>query len=232
MVVKRIQCEKPHKPRAHQIRAIVIHATGTTDLDKILRYYQTSSSGIGPHYMISLDGTVYQFAEESETAYHCGRSAENDAHYAAGREEWLRVVKGDKARQLEPFSGYASWCASWPTLDSPLDLETGSHPNGRSIGIECQSPKHRLPAVFTDEQYATLRELVAEVAARCGVPLARRHVLGHSDVDPISRCGKGGSWDPGEGFEWGRVLAPPTPTAPTTSTPVADAPPAAAPTPL
>jgi len=205
MDIRKIVTDRPHQTRKLPVKAIVVHATGTTDLDKIVKYYKTSSSGIGPHYVIDVDGNVLQFAEEAEIAYHCGRQATHDEAYALGWVHWCRVVKG-KGISPDPFEGYTSWRASWPTITSPLDLMTGTHPNGVSVGIECQSPKHRLPDVFTDAQYLTLWALIAEVAERHGIPVDREHILGHSDVDPIGRCDERGSWDPGEGFRWDRVL--------------------------
>ena len=84
---------------------------------------------------------------------------------------------------------------------------TGAHPNFRSVGIELQQPEKAGPAIFTDEQYAALIELVGQVAARQAIPLDREHLLGHYDVSPLRRSTKKGGWDPGEAFDWARLLA-------------------------
>ena len=52
---------------------------------------------------------------------------------------------------------------------------------------------------FTDAQYDALQALVADICGRYDIPLTREYVLGHQDY-------ASGKTDPGELFDWSRVL--------------------------
>lgn len=204
-------CKHPHPKRHHPIVGHIIHTTGDTDLDKIIDWYQNGSSGIGPHYMISYDGTIYKFVDESECAYHAGYGGEGDDSqvklYSQGKNVWLNRINKEPWTLPEAFDGYTTWQTRWPNLSSPLELVVDGHPNDTSIGIELQEPIHHLPDKFFDAQYDSLVELLKDSAARNGLLLDRQHILGHYDVNPIARSGKDGDRDPGEAFKWDRLLA-------------------------
>ena len=67
----------------------VIHTTGDTNLEKIVAYYLGK---IGPHFLIDYDGTVTQFVETDEVAWHCGFQGEGDDNegelYERGWDVW------------------------------------------------------------------------------------------------------------------------------------------------
>ena len=78
--------------------------------------------------------------------------------------------------------------------------------NRHSIGIEHEGFTGR--GGFTDAQYRASARLVAYLAARAGMPLDRRHVIGHAEV-PSPGGGVGGSThhtDPGKKWNWGRYM--------------------------
>lgn len=52
---------------------------------------------------------------------------------------------------------------------------------------------------YTDEQYESLRVLIRDICLRWQIPCDREHVIGHSEYSP-------GKTDPGELFDWNRVL--------------------------
>lgn len=52
---------------------------------------------------------------------------------------------------------------------------------------------------FTDEQYDALRVLVEDICARYDIPVDAGHVIGHCHYSPAKN-------DPGELFDWGRLL--------------------------
>lgn len=52
---------------------------------------------------------------------------------------------------------------------------------------------------FTDAQYDTLKLLVADICQRNDIPLDREHVIGHQEFSPKKT-------DPGELFDWSRIL--------------------------
>jgi N-acetyl-anhydromuramyl-L-alanine amidase AmpD len=80
------------------------------------------------------------------------------------------------------------------------------NPNGLSIGIELREPDHPIIDHFTNEQYSSLSQLIRTRALMYNIPVNRDTVLGHYDLNPISRGDKRGDWDPGESFNWNRLL--------------------------
>ena len=52
---------------------------------------------------------------------------------------------------------------------------------------------------YTEAQYAALMVLLPDICARYGIPYDREHIIGHEDYRPSKS-------DPGELFDWGRVL--------------------------
>ena len=215
MKIVQLPSKVGHRGRRKPLVCHIIHTTGDTDHDKIVRYYQadgTNHQGIGPHYYIAYDGTIYQFVPESEVAYHAGYTGDGDdnqkAIYEKGREVWTRRINEAPWILKTPFVGYNTWFQRWgDEHQSPLTLVTAGAPNDSSIGIEIQEPEHRQPEKFFDAQYISLIELLKTSAARNGLLLDRKHVLGHYDVNPIVRAGKDGDRDPGEAFNWQRVLS-------------------------
>ena len=54
---------------------------------------------------------------------------------------------------------------------------------------------------YTDAQYDALQALVKEICERYDIPMDRDHVIGHQEYAP-------GKPDPGELFDWDRLLSP------------------------
>lgn len=80
--------------------------------------------------------------------------------------------------------------------------------NRHSIGIEHEGRTKR--GGFTDAQYRASAQLVAYLAARAGMPVDRRHVIGHDQVPHPYGQGVGGidhHTDPGTKWNWDRYLA-------------------------
>lgn len=203
-IIKRISGHS-HPKRSRSVACSVIHTTGDTDADKIIHYYQNGDHGIGPHYLITYDGSIYQFVEEDECAYHAGYGDGQVELYQSGLDVWSKRINQEPWKLSDSYSGYETWKSRWP-LESPLELVTGQHPNNASIGIELQEPVHRQPEKFFDAQYDSLVNLLKDIAGRHSFALDRNHLLGHYDVNPIARSSKDGDRDPGEAFNWDRLL--------------------------
>ena len=52
---------------------------------------------------------------------------------------------------------------------------------------------------FSDAQYEALKLLVSDLCSRYDIPMDRDHVIGHQDYSPAKN-------DPGELFDWSRIL--------------------------
>src|SRR5688500_15991412 len=79
--------------------------------------------------------------------------------------------------------------------------------NRHSIGIEHEGFTRR--GGFTRAQYEASAKLVAYLAARAGMPVDRRHVIGHDAVPHPSGHGVGGidpHTDPGKKWNWKRYM--------------------------
>jgi N-acetyl-anhydromuramyl-L-alanine amidase AmpD len=82
--------------------------------------------------------------------------------------------------------------------------------NTRSIGIEHEGFAYT-PGLYTSAEYHASAHLVASICSRWGVPLNRRHVIGHYQVpDPSNPLLFGGSehhTDPGPYWNWSYYIA-------------------------
>jgi hypothetical protein len=79
--------------------------------------------------------------------------------------------------------------------------------NRHSIGIEHEGRTRR--GGFTEAQYRASAQLVAYLAHRAGIPLDRRHIIGHDEVRDPDGSGRGGAdhhTDPGRRWRWGHYL--------------------------
>lgn len=194
--------------RAAKPKAFVVHTTGETDLDKILRFY-TDEDGFQPHMLIEVSGVRRRIVPADHIAYHCKIDPAEARLYQRGYSEWCEWVwKNDQPVHMgTEFTGYRAWRDTWRTqgLSSPLDLITGAHPNAVSFGIELQAPSTPGPDIFTDDQYRSLAEALGDEGERYGIPLDRKHVLGHYDCSPMRRSTAKGGWDPGDAFKWNRI---------------------------
>ena len=81
--------------------------------------------------------------------------------------------------------------------------------NLHSIGIEHEGWANR-PKSYTPAEYRASAELVAYLAHRWGVPLDRRHIIGHAEVPAPYRRGRYGGvshhTDPGPHWRWGHYM--------------------------
>ncbi|MET7454895.1 N-acetylmuramoyl-L-alanine amidase [Streptomyces sp. NPDC005574] len=71
--------------------------------------------------------------------------------------------------------------------------------NERSVGIEHEGFVDR-PEDFTDAMYAASARLTARICGRYGIPVDRRHVIGHVEVPGTDHT------DPGPHWDWKRYL--------------------------
>ncbi len=189
--------------RSGTVKAVVIHTTGETDLDKALAWYQRED-GLQPHYVIGWAGEIYQIVDEAQVAYHAGLQAWEAALYRMGFTTWSHWTWKNEIRTYlgDEFPGYRNWRDTWVArgIQSPLDLITGERPNSVSVGIELLEPVTPTKDKFTDAQYEALAALVDDIGGRHGLNLNREDLLQHSDISPIRRCNIHGPTDPGAGF--------------------------------
>ena len=69
-----------------------------------------------------------------------------------------------------------------------LVIERGGNPNLYSVGVEFEDGGSPHDADRPAAQYASGAYLVAGVASRWGIPLDRRHVIGHREITTAKEC--------------------------------------------
>jgi hypothetical protein len=110
----------------------------------------------------------------------------SSAHYTVSRYGAV----GQSVRD-EDIAWHAGW---WKT-------------NKRSIGVE-HAGYIRDPSWFTNDMYNASAKLSAWLCRRYGIPVDRRHIIGHNEVPGCPGNGGGVSChtDPGKHWDWSRYL--------------------------
>ncbi len=182
--------------RKGEVRQIVLHydAAGTSaQCFKVLE-----RRGLSVHFMVDLDGTVYQTCDTSVRAYHAGKF--ND------------VSVGIEIANVGAYADRAELERLWPVpqgVARPPHLPPPARPGplrGRIHGRDLWQQD------FTEEQYEALGALVAALCRGLGVPAeaptgkgvlrspeAWRGILGHYHLTAQKT-------DPGPAFDWERFL--------------------------
>lgn len=55
--------------------AIVLHYTGSLSIEGTVDWFTRKESAVSAHYVVGRDGRIVQMVQESEAAWHAGRSA-------------------------------------------------------------------------------------------------------------------------------------------------------------
>ena len=99
----------------HSISYIVLHTTEGS-MASALSVFQTQAAsgntGASAHYIVGIDGTIWQVVDDSETAYHCGNLTYN--------EESIGIEMEGGADGYP--TGTASW--SWETVSQRTAVES------------------------------------------------------------------------------------------------------------
>lgn len=193
---------------------------GVPALELAEKFYTTPGAAFA-HYVIAQTGEAVQIADERERAWHSGIPKRERLLYTSGR--WRDKVA---PKVLE------RWEMRWDDMESPMDLFPGNSANDAYLGIEL------IPLMsddakggwFTDEQYYALSHLLSDISIRYGIDVWEdSRLVGHEDLEPLTRWDDKGGWDPGAlrlrpRFHWNRVrpvtTVPPPPLAPPTGSPV------------
>lgn len=139
-----------------------------------------------PHYVIGHDGTLVQIADDRERARHAGVDKAERAAYLDGT--WIR--------KLNP-AAVQRWRDKWPGVKSPSHLYPSKSPNEDYLGVELipLNSQGDNGTLFTPAQYIALAELIDDIQDRYGQTL--KSLVGHEDLEPLTRWNSGGGWDPG-----------------------------------
>jgi N-acetylmuramoyl-L-alanine amidase len=180
--------------------------------------------GLSVHFMLDLDGTIYQTLDAKEAAWHAtiansrsiGIEIANMGAYAVGKpndlENWYHADNAGRMRIVDPQAG--------KVLD-PIDFTRGLHPsrNEKIVGsIQGESLEQY---DLTPQQYEALAKLTATLCSvfpkiRCDYPRDDKGVLiPHKLPDDQLKRYQGvlghyhvqtNKVDPGPAFQWDRLI--------------------------
>lgn len=216
------------------ITHIVIHVTGTNDFNSVRNTFTAKNStsahylvhkdgqlfqfipDAGRAYHAGIDTvTRALYRKGRETWQRCLKYFDWYKGYPAdavyvdvdlkpvrSKSEAIFVMRADGKSWPE----YDYFNARWSGANAPVNFEVDADPNRYSIGIELLGvgAKTADPKAYTSEMYGTLDTLLADLSLRYHVPRVKGRVVGHEDVNPVTRFG----WDPSAGFDWSRVYKP------------------------
>lgn len=188
---------------------LLVHTTGggvtalakkqkRTPLDVALQVYINAQNGGegylwgGPNYVMTHDGSIHQIAPDNKATQHAG--SWNRGRYFDG--SWDDAIP--KAAE--------QWRKRWPSHVHPYALFPSTSPNWDYTGVEmipCGDgfgTPMRPGLRFTREQHDAAIRLAHDCSKRHQWPKGWQRgarLVGHEDVDPLSRSDSGGGWDPG-----------------------------------
>jgi N-acetyl-anhydromuramyl-L-alanine amidase AmpD len=113
----------------------------------------------------------------SMTSWFSTPNSQASAHYGVGKNGTiLRYVQEEK-------KAWTQGNVNKPTSEIVLERK-GINPNNYCISIECEEQD-----LFngTDEQINSLCTLIKDIAYRNNIPLDRKHILGHFEIDSKNR---------------------------------------------
>jgi N-acetyl-anhydromuramyl-L-alanine amidase AmpD len=139
-------------------------------LDLITKVF--ADYGVGAHYLIDRQGTVYELIAEARVAYHAGKGKLPHAPYYEN--------------QMNAHS-----------IGVEL-MGIGTYDEMKVYFSEAEYNKIAKADIgYTQAQYAALKSLIAQVRGRHpGIKHDRRHIVGHDEYAP------GRKTDPGKLFSW------------------------------
>ncbi|WP_328319770.1 N-acetylmuramoyl-L-alanine amidase [Streptomyces sp. NBC_00388] len=157
----------------------------------------------GPHRGTGpVDYAGAQWSAASPANY---RQANRPHDYAIDRIV-IHTVQGSSAMALRVFADPAHAAAAHYVVgrggavaQTVRELDVAFHAgnrvyNERSIGIEHEGFVDRASS-YTDALYRSSARLTAEICARYGIPVDRRHIIGHVEVPGADHTDPGPYWD-------------------------------------
>ena len=194
---------------------LCVHTTGRTlvqkaklkgenPIDRAVKIFNGPGANY-PHYVIAADGDIVQILADNLRGRHAGVPRAEREAYLNG--SWTRDISA---------VGLQMWRERWPDHKSPQHLYPSRSPNDDYLGVELipSMETNANGTWFTDAQYAALRSLIDDIQSRHQITLTGNRLVGHEDLEPLTRWNSLGGWDPGAirvgpRFRWDLIPAEP-----------------------
>ncbi len=164
---------EPNFVMIHFTSAVVSHRDDPYNMEYVRKIFVDYDVSI--HYIVERNGTVRCYIPENRVAWHAGKGEwNNDPVYSNTMNQYAIGIELVAIGSASDMSVYMS-------------------------GKEYQDLDDSLKG-FTNEQYAALKLLVADLCQRHNIPMDREHVIGHEDYSPNKT-------DPGELFDWSQIIS-------------------------
>lgn len=172
--------EKGEMPK---INAVVLHRTESATADSALTSFK---SGIGAHFLIDKDGTIYQTASLNEKTYHVGKIKSRCMEEGTCTPEEAKTIKdmGWNPKKLHDHEAAKAYPDRYPM-------------NGDSVGIEVvgsYNAKTKTWDAPTPEQKASIAKLVGMLQSEYG--LQNKDVFQHDKISYKTPGEGAGLWEP------------------------------------
>lgn len=164
---------KPEYVMLHFTSAAVPHPEDPFNLEYVREIFKDSFVSI--HYIIDRDGKIHCWLPETRAAWHAGKGTFNN-------DDKLTNSMNKYSIGIEMLAiGSENDMAQYLTSEQYKVLDDSFKG-------------------YTDEQYQSLKLLVADICQRNGIPQDSEHIIGHEMYNPAKN-------DPGELFDWSRLFA-------------------------
>lgn len=121
-----------------------------------------------------------------------GGAASQAQEYEATCNWFARPVSQVSAHRVIGFDGDGAICVD----DDDIAWHASRH-NQEWLGVELTEPT--INDAYSEAQYETLRELLAEWSTQYSFPLDRTHLVAHSEINSAKS-------DPGPLFDWNKLF--------------------------
>ncbi|MBR5322563.1 MAG: N-acetylmuramoyl-L-alanine amidase [Clostridia bacterium] len=172
--------EKYSWEREFDIEYVVLHFTSDVlnnpnnphDVNTVKQIFEQSE--ISTHYIIDRNGKIKCFIPENYAAWHAGIGTfADDEKYTNKINKYSIGIEMLAIGTYNDMEQYLTK-AEYDKIDKSF------------IG-------------FTDEQYASLKDLLKEICERYSIPYDREHIIGHDEYNSNKS-------DPGELFDWDKLF--------------------------
>ena len=170
------------KGKLKEIKYLVMHITGGTNMQGVVNYFKNPTSGVSAHLLIGRDGRVVQFIPFDGVAFHCGFS------YWEGDENLNLLSIGieiDNAGALR--GGPGKWSFKGVSIPDSQVVELTHWKHYRPQGWE----------TFPDEQIDVAFAIAEALVKTYGI----KEIITHDEVNLVDRL------DPGPAFPMAALRA-------------------------